>query len=412
MTTHSVEKSTMVSLSRKAMSQDVVVERKERMEKHTKHSASVTTYLSTSREDSDASLHQLTEEFARKLVVRTEERVTQAVSKSALRKRCRIHKIERFTWADLNVGNFVAGGGFSDVFAINSFNKQTALTAGENSDKHYVLKHLNPKLVTDHRKLAVGAKDLALEAHFLSSLNHKNIIGLRGWPTAGLAGFIETGRVEGFFLVLDRLVETLTNRIGSWHREAREQRVNGSIRSSTRRKFFARRLKAAIQVASALEYLHENRIIYRDLKPGNIGFDRGGTLKLFDFGLAVELPENSSLDSTFNLPGKTGTARYMALEIIEAKPYNVKADVFSFSVLLWEIIALQKPYKGLPGEVVMQQVVNNARPQIPQEWPTELRELLKRGWTSSIEARPHMKYIRQELLRMRVKCLSEVSEGN
>ena len=309
------------------------------------------------------------------------------------------------------MGEYIAGGGFSDVFAIHSFRKETQLTSAANSAKQYVLKHLNPGLVADHRKLAVGAKDLALEAHFLSSLDHKHIIGLRGWPKAGLAAFIETGRVEGFFLILDRLVETLTNRIGTWHRDAREQRANGNTPTSTRRKFFARRLKAAIQVASALEYLHENRIIYRDLKPGNVGFDQSGTLKLFDMGLAVELPDNSALDSTFNLPGKTGTARYMAVEVIEAKPYNVKADVFSFSVLLWEMIALQKPYKGLPGEVVMEQVVNNARPQIPREWPPELRDLIRLGWTTSIETRPHMKVMRQELTKMRIKCLSEVSES-
>jgi serine/threonine protein kinase len=150
---------------------------------------------------------------------------------------------------------------------------------------------------------------------------------------------------------------------------------------------------------------------HRNYCSGNVGFNQNNTLKLFDFGLAVELPENSVLDSTHNLPGKTGTPRYMSVEVIEAKPYNVKADVFSFSVLLWEMIALQKPYKGLPGEVVMQQVVNNARPQIPKEWPTELRELLKLGWAASIEARPHMKVLRQELMRMRTKCLSEVSQS-
>lgn len=398
-----------ISMEPKAVFQDDGDGMKERIEKNMRRSASATTQPSTSREDSSSSVHQLTEEFARKLVVRTEERVTQVLSKSALRKRSRLREIERFAWVDLNVGDFIAGGGFSDVFAINSFNKETELTSATNSGKQYVLKHLNPSLIADHRKLAVGAKDLALEAHFLSSLDHKHVIGLRGWPKSGLSSFIETGRVEGFFLILDRLAETLTNRIGAWHREAREQRENGDIPSSTRRKFFARRLKAAIQVASALEYLHENKIIFRDLKPGNLGFDKSGILKLFDFGLAVELPENSSLDSTFNLPGKTGTARYMAVEVIEAKPYNVKADVFSFSVLLWEMIALQKPYKGLSGDDVMQQVVNNARPQIPSEWPTELRDLLKLGWTTSIEKRPHMKCFRQELIKMRIKCLTEAS---
>ncbi len=240
---------------------------KKKSEGHMKRSVSATTQPSTSREDSASTLQQLSEDLARKLVIRTEERVSQVLNKSALRKRSRLREIETFTIDDLTVGEFIASGGFSDVFAIRSFNKKTELTSEAKKDRQYVLKHLNPGLVADRRKLAVGAKDLALEAHFLSSLDHKHIIGLRGWPKAGLSSFIESGRIEGFFLVLDRLNETLTNRIGAWHREAKEQRANGSIPSSTRRKFFAQRLKAAIQVASALEYLHENRIVFRDLKP-------------------------------------------------------------------------------------------------------------------------------------------------
>jgi serine/threonine protein kinase len=240
---------------------------KKRTKSQMKRSVSATTQPSTSREDSASTLQQLSEDLARKLVIRTEERVSQVLSKSALRKQSRLREIETFTLEDLTVGDFIASGGFSDVFAIRSFNKKTELTSEAKKGRQYVLKHLNPGLVADRRKLAVGAKDLALEAHFLSSLDHKHIIGLRGWPKAGLASFIESGRIEGFFLILDRLNETLTNRIGAWHREAKEQRANGSIPSSTRRKFFAQRLKTAIQVASALEYIHEHRIVFRDLKP-------------------------------------------------------------------------------------------------------------------------------------------------
>jgi serine/threonine protein kinase len=70
------------------------------------------------------------------------------------------------------------------------------------------------------------------------------------------------------------------------------------------------------------------------LKPANIGFDEEGVLKIFDFGLAVELPEESDINSTFNLAGNTGTSRYMAIEVIRKYPYNCKADVFSYSILV------------------------------------------------------------------------------
>ena len=88
---------------------------------------------------------------------------------------------------------------FSNVHEIVSFRNETTLNSGANKNKKYILKNLNPKLAFNPKKLVVGAKDLVMEAHFLSALNHKNIIQLRGWSAAGIAGFSETGRADGFF---------------------------------------------------------------------------------------------------------------------------------------------------------------------------------------------------------------------
>jgi serine/threonine protein kinase len=263
------------------------------------------------------------------------------------------------------------------------------------------VKHLNPKLAYNPKKLVVGAKDLVMEAHFLSALDHKNIIRLRGWSAAGIGGFAVTGRPDGFFLILDRLELTLAKRISYWREEAKAKKSLIKGRNSAKNQLFQDRLQASVDVASAVLYLHERRILFRDLKPANVGFDYQSTLKIFDFGLAVEIPYHADPDTTFKLAGNTGTSRYMAVEVIRKEPYNLKADVFSYSILLWEIMALCKPYEGLFGHQVKESVsIFGERPSVPRSWPVAIRRLLRRGWSESISNRPNMDEIYKTLVKL------------
>jgi len=363
-----------------------------------------TTHTGISLSDGEDVDYGLPSDVADRLVKRTEMRVSQVLSQSNfVQKNCDLYDLPRFEREDLDIGDMIAYGGFSNVHEIVSFKKESELNEGKNAKKRYVVKNLNPKLAFNPKKLVVGAKDLVMEAHFLSSLDHEHIIRLKGWSAAGVAGFAETGRADGFFLIFDRLQETLSKRISHWRERAKDTK-KGSLmksRSSMRMQLFAERIKVAINIADAIEYLHEKRIIYRDLKPANVGFDQDGTLKLFDFGLAVELPEGSDPNSTFNLAGNTGTSRYMAVEVIRKHPYNVKVDVFSYSILLWELMALCKPYDGLVGQQVKECVsVFGERPAIPRTWPTNLRRILRRGWCESVVDRPHIGEVKETLVKL------------
>jgi serine/threonine protein kinase len=328
-------------------------------------------------------------------------RVAQVLAQSEfVQNNCKLYDLPRFERDEMEIGEMIAYGGFSNVHEIVSFKVETPLAV---PNKRYVLKNLNPKLAFNPKKLVVGAKDLVMEAHFLSSLQHDNIIQLRGWSSAGVAGFSETGRADGFFLVFDRLEETLSRRITSW-RERSKDNKKGTLmknRASLRVQLFVERLQCAIDIASAVEYLHSKRVIYRDLKPANIGFDGEGVVKVFDFGLAVELPEGSEPNATFNLAGNTGTSRYMAVEVIRKHPYNCKVDVFSFSILLWELMALCKPYEGLVGQQVKECVsVFGERPAIPRTWPTNLRRILRRGWSENLLERPFIPEVKDVLQKL------------
>ena len=263
----------------------------------------------------------LPDSVAQKLVLRTELRVSQNMAKSRfVRDHCRLYKLPRFSQHDLDIGPLIAKGGFSNVHAVTSFrgDSELAFRRPANPTPFYVVKHLNPRLaLSNSKKLLSGARDLFWEAHLLSSFNHQHILKLRGWSSEGVGGFMSTGRADGFFLIFDRLEGTLFQRLSQWRRRAREDEALNLIHK--RKKFpetmtlLQQRLKIARDIADAFSYLHETcNVFHLDLKPGNVGFDCDGVLKIFDFGLAVEVvPQGRNPDQVFDLNGKKGTSRYV-----------------------------------------------------------------------------------------------------
>ena len=148
------------------------------------------------------------------------------------------------------------------------------------------------------------------------------------------------------------------------------------------------------------------RIIYRDLKPDNIGVDIRGTVKLFDFGLCRELQDADG----FEMTGLTGTRRYMAPEVILCQDYDLKADVYSFGILFWEVAALAQPFRTYNVDQHFRKVVvKGKRPAIyPAAWlPPNMRLLMYSCWTKESIKRPTF---RQITARLQGEILTRESE--
>jgi serine/threonine-protein kinase len=156
------------------------------------------------------------------------------------------------------------------------------------------------------------------EAQILASLNHPNIAQIYG--------------VEDHALVME-LVEGET--------------LKGSLPLETV-------LDYARQIADALEAAHEKGIVHRDLKPANIKVTPQGVVKVLDFGLAKAAEEpagNAENSSTLTIPPTRaglilGTAAYMSPEQARGKPVDKRADIWTFGVLLYEMLTGERLFKG------------------------------------------------------------------
>jgi serine/threonine protein kinase len=97
-------------------------------------------------------------------------------------------------------------------------------------------------------------------------------------------------------------------------------------------------ISVALEVARGMEYIHSQGVIHRDLKPENILFDQDNCVKIVDFGISCEAAYCDVLEED------PGTYRWMAPEMIRHKKYGYKVDVYSFGLLLWEMISGKTPY--------------------------------------------------------------------
>lgn len=314
----------------------------------------------------------------------------------------------RFAFSELKIGRCIGKGGFSFVSIVDNIHLDEVYDTSEsesNLRKDFCQRHSdgNNDLVikllrTDlgEEEHVKGVMDLAIEAEFLQTLNHPNIITMQAYANSD-------PHEARFFILLDRLVMTLERKLPFWRKAVSENAgfwlgpCMGHCcgRSHVLNRLWVERLMVSRDIARAVKYLHSKDIVYRDLKPDNVGFDGKGDLKIFDFGLAKRMEPEYRVDrDLYNLTGNTGSLRYMAPEVAMCEPYDQRVDSYSFGILFWQICNLTTPFQGFSTKMHSEKVVHGrTRPQPSKQWPLAWVQLQQECWSHDTFQRPDFEHI-------------------
>ncbi|OHT08097.1 TKL family protein kinase [Tritrichomonas foetus] len=149
---------------------------------------------------------------------------------------------------------------------------------------------------------------------------------------------------------------------------------------------------AAFDIARGMNYLHSNQIIHRDLKTLNILLDEKSQAKICDFGFSRKV----KTDGKDIMSKNVGTPYWMAPELLAANTsYDFKIDIYSYGIMLWEMLTHETPYKTRdPKTIVTQVLANDIRPPLPRNifqqdnTSNYLTELITTCWDRAPENRP------------------------
>ena len=249
----------------------------------------------------------------------------------------------------------IGAGGMGEVFRA----RDTKLS------RDVAIKILPPAFATDHDRVARFKR----EAQILASLHHPNIAGIYGLEEDAAAGVLALAMefVDG---------EDLAERLR-----------RGSVPVDDA-------VGIARQIAEGLEEAHEHGIVHRDLKPANVKVTPDGKVKVLDFGLAKALDavgaSSSEITAVANSPTMThhqttagmivGTAPYMSPEQARGKKVDKRSDIWSFGVLLFEMVTGRRLFRGETVSDTMAAVLRDEIPwtALPHDLPPGARHLLRR----------------------------------
>ncbi|KAH8292881.1 hypothetical protein KR044_002698 [Drosophila immigrans] len=210
-------------------------------------------------------------------------------------------------------------------------------------------------------------KDIEKEVKQLSRVKHPNIIALHGISSYQQATYLIMEYAEG----------------GSLHNF-----LHGKVKPAYS---LAHAMSWARQCAEGVAYLHgmsPKPLIHRDLKPLNLLLtNKGRNLKICDFGTVA--------DKSTMMTNNRGSAAWMAPEVFEGSKYTEKCDIFSWAIVLWEVLSRKQPFKDIDNAYTIQWKIYKAgeRPPLLDNCPKHIEQLMTACWKTAPEDRPSMQYI-------------------
>ena len=189
----------------------------------------------------------------------------------------------------------------------------------------------------------------------------------------GIIGYVEHGKIGGLLYLLMEYVEADNlKELYARHDPVLLEHV----------------AQILIDMAEALEHVHENGYMHLDFKPENVLVTRNGGVRLVDFDLAQPIPEKPKKASKKN----PGTPAYMAPEQLLGQPISHRVDIFSFGVSAYELLTNQKPFPGeTPGEILKKQL-DRSDFVAPRQYNPDLPANLEKVILRCLEKEPERRY--------------------
>ncbi|XP_056447100.1 mitogen-activated protein kinase kinase kinase 7-like [Gadus chalcogrammus] len=250
---------------------------------------------------------------------------------------------------DIEVGEVIGRGTFGVVYKAKWKGKDVAIKTIESEDERTAF---------------------IVERRQLSRVNHPNIVKLYGScdsPVGLVMEYAEGGSLYNVLHGAEPLAQYTASHAMSW----------------------------CLQCAKGVAYLHAMKpkaLIHRDLKPPNLLLVACGTvLKICDFGTACDIQTH--------MTNNKGSAAWMAPEVFEGSNYSEKCDVFSWGIILWEVITRRKPFDEIGGSAfcIMWAVHRGTRPPMIRDVPPTLESLMTRCWDKEPSQRPPMEEVKNTM---------------
>eukprot|EP00658_Telonema_sp_P-2_P022657 TRINITY_DN19056_c0_g2_i2.p1 TRINITY_DN19056_c0_g2~~TRINITY_DN19056_c0_g2_i2.p1 ORF type:complete len:403 (-),score=91.36 TRINITY_DN19056_c0_g2_i2:293-1501(-) len=265
------------------------------------------------------------------------------------------------TLTELTFKELVGAGSYAEVYHGELNGKQVAI-------KRFRTKHMSPH---EHEQFLN-------EVHVLASLSHPNILGFEA----------AVATAPHFCIVTEYITPGSLQAV---LKHAQEYMLP-----------WPRRVGMACDIAAGMGYLHSFQppIVHRDLKPSNLLVQSDGLVKVCDFGSSRQVVATGTMSVC-------GTPVYMAPEVLRGERYDESADLYSFGIVLWELLVREVPFKGvIPVVAGMKIAYEGARPAVPavedlaETSQRDFLELLVQCWAQQSEERPRFQGVKTRLYEM------------
>lgn len=297
------------------------------------------------------------------------ELVMSAFGKKVKRGEIEKNRAPEIKADEIIYGEKIGGGCFGSVYKGTCRGLTVAI-------KKLVKQDLDPKVMEDFRK----------EVDILTQMRHPNVVLFLGACT-------EPGKMA---IVCELMHDS----------------VFGILRKHKDLSIL-QRVKMAKDTAQGMTWLHgaDPQILHRDLKPQNLLVDDHWNVKLCDFGLSqVKLQEQKIRDGK-SIPG---TPLWMSPEVLLGKDVDEKADVYSYGIVLWEIMSGNEPFAHHDSYGTFKKAITkeNERPPIPEHMHPSLKQLMERCWHPDPSARPSFQEILPIIDSVLIDCLIDDPYAN